>query len=154
MKKLALFILLISLTASRLDAQGVDEKDAIKKTITTFFDGMRKADTTLIRGTISKGMVLHSVGTSKEGETKLITEDVNDFLKSIAKPHTQVYDERVVFDDIKRDGPLASVWAPYKFYLGNQFSHCGVDVFQLAKIDGAWKIIYIVDTRRKDNCPE
>jgi hypothetical protein len=49
---------------------------------------------------------------------------------------------------------MASVWAPYKFYLGDKFSHCGVDVFQLMKTGDGWKIIYIVDTRRKGDCVE
>lgn len=25
-------------------------------------------------------------------------------------------------------------------------------IIQLAKLDGAWKITYVMDTRRKDNC--
>jgi hypothetical protein len=50
------------------------------------------------------------------------------------------------------DGNLASVWTDYKFYIGEKFSHCGVNSFQLFKGDDGWKIIYIIDTRRKDNC--
>ena len=41
---------------------------------------------------------------------------------------------------------------PYKFYVGEKFSHCGVNSFQLVKIRGEWKIQYIIDTRRRQNC--
>ena len=47
---------------------------------------------------------------------------------------------------------MANAWAPYEFYINSEFSHCGINSFQLIKIEGNWKIIYIIDTRRKDNC--
>jgi hypothetical protein len=40
----------------------------------------------------------------------------------------------------------------YKFYVGETFSHCGVNSFQLFKDKEGWKIIYLIDTRRKDPC--
>ncbi|HEY4324311.1 MAG TPA: nuclear transport factor 2 family protein [Mucilaginibacter sp.] len=128
--------------------------DAVKQTVNTMFDAMRKGDSTLLRSTFSKDMILQSVSTNKEGKTVLTTEKADGFVKAIGTPHSAVYDERITFGDIKIDGDLASVWAPYKFYLGDKFSHCGVDVFQLMKTADGWKIIYIVDTRRKDNCVE
>lgn len=37
--------------------------------------------------------------------------------------------------------------------LYGDFSHCGIDAFQLFKDDkGEWKITQIVDTRRKEGC--
>jgi len=73
-------------------------------------------------------------------------------LVMIAKPHTEAYDERITFDLVKIDGELAMVWASYKFYLGEKFSHCGVDAFQLVKINNDWKIQYLIDTRRRQGC--
>jgi len=61
-------------------------------------------------------------------------------------------DERIVFETIRIDGPLASVWTPYNFYYEGKFSHCGVNSFQLVKINGEWKIQYLIDTRRKQGC--
>jgi hypothetical protein len=126
--------------------------DAIKQTITTLFDGMRKSDSTMIRSAFAKGMAFHSVAIKKDGSTELVNVDPGVFIKRIVAPHQGVYDERVTFSDIKIDGNLASVWAPYKFYISDKFSHCGVDIFQLMKTAGGWKIIYIVDTERKDGC--
>ena len=128
--------------------------DAVKQSINTLFDGMRKGDSTMLRSVFSKDMVLQSISTNKEGKAVLTTENADAFVKSVGAPHAAIYDERITFGDIKIDGDLASVWAPYKFYLSDKFSHCGVDVFQLMKYADGWKIIYIVDTRRKDNCIE
>lgn len=129
-------------------------KDDIKKTITTLFDGMRKSDTALLRSAFHKDMVLQSVVNKKDGSTALVTEKADDFVKQVGTPHKEIYDERITWGDIKIDGDLASVWTPYKFYAGTKFSHCGVNFFQLMKTNNGWKIIYVIDTRRIDNCPE
>ena|SRR5665213_2033687 len=150
MKKLLLITLLIS--ACRVAYSQQTAAEAVKQTVNTMFDAMRKGDSTLLRSTFSKNMILQSVSTNKEGKPVLSVEKADGFVKAIGMPHALVYDERITFGDIKIDGDLASVWAPYKFYLGGKFSHCGVDVFQLMKTTEGWKIIYIVDTRRKDNC--
>jgi hypothetical protein len=99
-------------------------------------------------------VVFHSVENKKDGSTALAVENADDFIKTVGTPHKGVWDERIVITDLKIDGDLASVWAPYKFYLDDKFSHCGVDVFQLMKTAAGWKIIYIVDTRRKYNSIE
>lgn len=152
MKK-ALFFILIVFCSLNTFAQQAD-KDAVKQTVNTMFDAMRKGDSTLLRTVFAKEMVLQSISNKSDGSVVLVTEKADDFLKAVGTPHKEVYDERITFNDIKIDGDLASVWAPYKFYLGKTFSHCGVDVFQLMRTKDSWKIIYIVDTRRKDNCPE
>lgn len=130
------------------------EQEAVKKVINNMFTAMRTSDTTLLKSTFSADMILQSVVNKKDGTTALLTEKVEGFIKQVGTPHKEIYDERIVITDVKVDGPLASVWTPYKFYVGSTFSHCGVNVFQLMKTAAGWKIIYIVDTRRKDNCVE
>jgi hypothetical protein len=130
------------------------ETDAVKETINTLFNAMRKGDSTMLKSVFAKDMLLQSIGTDKDGKKILTNETGDAFAKAIGTPHAVIYDERITFDDIKIDGALASVWAPYKFYLGDKFSHCGVDVFQLMKTTAGWKVIYIVNTRRKDACVE
>ena len=115
MKKLLLATLLFAFAAP---AFSQTDKDDIKKTINTMFDAMRKSDSTLLRSTFAKGLVLQSVGTKKDGSTVLSTEKPGDFIKAIGTPHKELYDERITWGDIKVDGALASVWTPYKFYLG------------------------------------
>ncbi|MCR8559168.1 nuclear transport factor 2 family protein [Mucilaginibacter sp. BJC16-A38] len=152
MKKLLPAIILLMISISTFAQQSAT--DGVKQSINTMFDAMRKGDSTLLKSVFAKEMVLQSVSTGKDGKSAISTDSANDFAKIIGTPHTGVYDERIVYGDIKIDGDLASVWAPYKFYLGDKFSHCGVDVFSLMKTANGWKIIYIVDTRRKDNCIE
>ncbi|MFD0794311.1 nuclear transport factor 2 family protein [Mucilaginibacter litoreus] len=149
----SLFALLTLLTLSA-PAFCQTDTDDIKKTINTMFDAMRKGDSILLKSTFHPDMVLQSAGVKKDGSTVLETEKAKGFIKAVGTPHKTVWDERITWGDIKIDGPLASVWTPYKFYAGTNFSHCGINFFQLIKTEQGWKIIYIVDTRRKDNCPE
>ena len=57
-----------------------------------------------------------------------------------------------VVEVVKIDGALASVWTPYKFYFNGKFSHCGVNSFQLVRMNNTWKVQYIIDTRRRVGC--
>ena len=51
------------------------------------------------------------------------------------------------FDGTARvQGGVALVWVPYDLYLGDQWSHCGVDVFTLMKSDGRWRVAALVYT--------
>jgi hypothetical protein len=50
-------------------------------------------------------------------------------------------------------GSLAMVWTPYEFWRDGKTSHCGVDVFEMVKQDGAWKIGNVMFTVEPDACP-
>ncbi|MBE9585743.1 nuclear transport factor 2 family protein [Mucilaginibacter sp. JRF] len=152
MKKVFLLAALLFAGSQAFSQQ--TETDAVKKTINTLFTAMKKGDSTLLRSAFHNNMVLQTVAAKKDGTQELITEKTDEFLKAVGTPHSGVWDERITFGDIKVDDRLASVWTTYKFYVSDKFSHCGVNFFQLMKTAEGWKIIYIVDTRRKDNCPE
>ena len=113
---------------------------------------MRKGDSSLLRSFLAENVDLQSIREDKMGKVTLSTTNANELVTTIGTPHKDVYDERIVFGDIKIEGPIANVRTPYKFYLGNVFSHCGVNYFQLAKTSNGWKIIHIGYTSRTNNC--
>jgi hypothetical protein len=143
---------LITLTFVSTTAFSQTEETAIKQTVNILFEGMKKSDTAMIRSAFSGQPVLQTIVKNREGKTMIMTEPLDSFLVTISRPHTEVYDERISFDAVKIDGDLASVWTPYKFYIGDKFSHCGVNSFQLVKLNGQWKIQYLIDTRRRQGC--
>jgi hypothetical protein len=127
-------------------------EDSIKATVTRLFDAMRNADAAMMSSTFGDSAVLQTISRTKEGSMVIRNESVKDFAASIGKLPKGAADEQIVFETIKIDGPLASVWTPYKFYYNGQFSHCGVDSYQLVRLNGQWKIQYLIDTRRKGDC--
>jgi hypothetical protein len=148
---LAVFVL--SKMSYAQNIQGTSDTAAIKQTVNTLLDAIRKNDSSLARSVLSKGMILQFLST-ENGEAKLSTVNADELVKIIGTPDASVDDERIVYDAIKIDGGLACVWAPYKFFIGTQFNHCGVDVFQLMRSAEGWKVIYIGNTTRKNNCIE
>ncbi|RWU06304.1 nuclear transport factor 2 family protein [Pedobacter chitinilyticus] len=146
------FTLALFTLANIVYGQKNNEEEGIKKAINALFDGMRKSDSTLMRTAFNPQAILQTIVKTKAGATEVRSTDLNLFIKSIAKPHAEIYDERIVFTKILIDDALASVWTDYQFYIGDKFSHCGVNSFQLVKVNNDWKIVYLIDTRRKENC--
>ena len=72
-----------------------------------------------------------------ESRTRWTLRD--DFAASLADA-ARPYHERIWDPEVRIDGPVASVWAPYDFYLGAEFSHCGTDAFLLAKTPEGWRV--------------
>ncbi|WP_128547935.1 nuclear transport factor 2 family protein [Larkinella soli] len=141
------------LIASAALAQSDDEK-AVRSAITQMFDGMRKADTTLFRAVFLPTSTLQSVAKNKEGQVSIRNESIPGFVTSVGKQKPGALDERLMNYEVKIDGELATAWTPYVFYFNEKKSHCGVNAFTLVKIDGKWKIQNIIDTRRRENCPD
>jgi hypothetical protein len=127
------------------------EKQAVQSTIEHFFEGFHKQDSTIILQTIHKDIKMQSIGVSREGATVLSTSEFKKFLNAIVSiPKDKTFKEDILEYNIQVDGNMAHVWTPYKFWFDGHFSHCGVNSFQLFKDEGQWKIIYLIDTRRKD----
>ena len=142
MKKI--FFLLIS---SFSFAQNTSEKEIIKP-IENLFNAMKSADSLGVKNAFSDSAIMQTFGKNQE----IRTDKVEDFAKQVGASKAGDLDERFTISKILVDGNMASVWVPYQFYYKGNFSHCGVNSFQLAKINNDWKIQYIIDTRRKDNC--
>lgn len=123
------------------------EKDLIKETVELLFTGMKNADTAVIKSAFTDTPVLQTV--IKNNAVK--SEKLESFLSSFSRLSKNDADERIVFEAIHTDGTIASVFTPYEFYFKGNFSHCGVNSFQLIKQNKIWKIQYLIDTRRK-NC--
>jgi putative lumazine-binding protein len=137
--------------ASDLHAQSV-EADVLK-TVRQLFDGMRKGDSSMVRAAFHADAALLTT-LVRDGKTMVRKEAIEDFAKAVGTPHTEVWDERIWNERVLIDGPLASVWTDYAFFLGPKFSHCGVDAFMLAKLPDGWKIIALADTRRQEPCKQ
>ena len=149
MRKLILLILGV-FTAQHSFAQ--NEEDSIKMVVQNLFVAMKNADASMLASTFSDSAILQTIVIDKDGIVKVHNEHLRNFIAFISKEEKGNADERITFETIKIDGPLALVWTPYKFYYKGKFSHCGVNSFHLVKLSGQWKIQYLIDTRRKAEC--
>lgn len=51
-------------------------------------------------------------------------------------------------------GRIAVVWTAYEFWIDGKTTHCGIDVFDMVKEQGAWRIASMMWTVEPDACPE
>ncbi|WP_452601185.1 nuclear transport factor 2 family protein [Pontimicrobium sp. MEBiC06410] len=148
--------IIVVLIANIITAQvQVDEKVAVKQTIETFFEGFHKGDTTLMKSVMMGKFTTQTAYKNKAGKDMLVTDNSTKLIETIGKrPADQKWDERLLDFKIRVDGNMANAWTPYEFWFNGNFLHCGVNSFQLFKDNGTWKIIYLIDTRRKKGCKE
>ncbi|TCK69013.1 putative lumazine-binding protein [Winogradskyella wandonensis] len=133
-------------------AQNSEEAD-VKQTIIDFFDAFHKQDTVKLKSMAKGNITMQSISVTKEGKTRLDENDYYAFIKNIAGiPKDKTFEEKLLDYKIQVDGKMANAWTPYEFWFNGNFSHCGVNSFQLVKEDNDWKIIYLVDTRRRQGC--
>jgi hypothetical protein len=130
-------------------------EDNVKTTIETFFDGFHKGDTALMKSVMMNKFITQTAYKNKEGQDVLVTEESSKLIEAIAnRPSDQKWDERLLDFSIQVDGNMANAWTTYEFWFNDNFSHCGVNSFQLFHDNGQWKIIYLIDTRRTKGCQE
>lgn len=147
MRWLVLWSALVVFPGSALSAQAESEVLAV---VQQLFDGMKVHDTAKIRSVLHPQARLVSSG-MREGVASVSVESMETWLAAVARA-TQPLDERLRNPVVKLDGGLASVWTEYNFYVGDRFSHCGVDSFHLVRTPDGWRIIDIADTRRREGC--
>lgn len=139
--------------SQNLSAQDAD-RQAVIDIIDQLFEGMRTSDSTKAAAAFTPGALLQTIGVNEEGEAVVNQGNLADFLIAVGTPKEESWDEQVHSYDINIDGSLATAWTPYSFYRGEEFSHCGVNAFQLIQKKDGWKIFAIIDTRRTTNCQE
>ena len=140
------FIAILMLTVFSSKAQ----KQDIQKSIEFFFGAFHQKDSVKLKLVCSDKMILQSISESKTKGNKLSDESANEFYKSIASiPSNVKFQEKILSYNIQIDGSMAHVWTSYEFYLNDKLSHSGVNAFTLFKEKDTWKIIYLIDTRRK-----
>jgi hypothetical protein len=149
-KSFLLFFFSMVISGSAAFAQTAD--DSVKTVINNLFMAMKNADAALLKTVFADSAILQTITKNKASETIIRNEQISEFIDFVSKQPKGGADEQISFGSIKIDGDLASVWTPYKFYYNGNFSHCGVNSFQLVRVKSEWKIQFLIDTRRKKGC--
>lgn len=117
----------------------------------SLFAAMERRDTAAIHALFLPGATVTSVVVGEGGATTARARSATDFAASVGRS-AEVLRERIARPLVQVDGPLATLWARYDFHLGDRFSHCGTDAFQLARVDGAWRIAALSYTIQRAGC--
>ena len=122
--------------AQGVEAQ-VDEERAVIAAAQAMFDAMEALDPGAFRDSMVPDGFLMAVG------FKTMQRTTRDRFATRLSDQTRPMFERMWDPQVRIDGPVATLWAPYDFYRGIEFSHCGTDAFQLAKTPDGWRVVLV-----------
>lgn len=155
MRTLFLLAWLIGIAPAAVAAQTVGRAEGsraeVVATVQRLFDGMRAGDSTAVRSVFHpEARLLTTV--ERGGVPVLQSGSVDQFVAAVGGRRDAVWDERISEPEIRVEGNLATAWMEYDFYLGDRVSHCGVNALQLFRAVDGWRIVQIMDTRRREGC--
>lgn len=152
-----LFLVSITMTLSCsynpsvADRERTDEEAAVLATVQRFFETMTSRDAAGARAVLDPDGDFVSVRWNDDGERVVRRTSLSDYLEGL-EGETATYLERMWEADVRVHGPIAVVWTPYDFYIDGEFSHCGIDAFQLLRTEAGWIITGGTYTVERTGC--
>ena len=113
----------------------------------TFFDTMAAKDVEGARRILQPQGRFH--GMSIRDGKPVVRAFSNEEYFADLQASKQKMRERIWNPEIKVNGLIATLWAPYDFWVDGKYSHCGVDQFDFIKTEEGWKIaggVYTLET--------
>lgn len=156
MKRIALLLLVLSLAGCAASGPSAapapsPEHAAVIAVAQGLLAAMEARDTAAIRRMFLPQARIVSVARQGAG-TAVRERSVGEFIPTVAAA-PETLRERMWNPEVRIDGAVAMLWAPYDFHLGTQFSHCGTDAFQMVHLGGEWRVAALSYTVQRDDCP-
>ena len=148
MRVIAIVIVVLAAAANALAQSSTTERDAVLKTVQMFFDTMTAKDIEGARKVLQEQGRFHAMR-MRDGKPDIRAFSNEEYFADL-KASKREMRERIWDPEVRISGLIASVWAPYDFWIDGKFSHCGVDQFDLIKTEDGWKIaggVYTLESK-------
>lgn len=124
----------------------------VLQVIESFFTALTARDVDTMRTLMTADGVIsgHRV---ESGEAVLFTRTHAEYLAGLGEGDALLV-ERIWDAEITVQGPVASAWTPYDFYIDGKFSHCGVNNFSLLETADGWQIAGVAYSMKTTDCPD
>ena len=145
MKKIILIGLMVCST--RLFAQ---EPSHPMETVVRFFTAFHAKDSLGMQEVMHpKARLLRAAVRNKQ--SVVVENNIEQFIRAVATRNASpTWEEQLGEPIVQQDQNLATIWVPFRFYLGGKLSHCGVNAFTLVWNGNNWMILSLIDTGTKD----
>lgn len=130
--------------------EGLTEKERVLMVVDQFLQVLESGDTALAKEILVENGSNFSMREEGDG-FKIRYTPYDSLIKSLPKTKGK-YKEVLKKPKVMLYKSMAVVWAPYRFYIDGEFSHCGMDSFSLIKDGEKWKIVSIIYTVEKRTC--
>lgn len=125
------------------------EYPAVKQVIDNFFESINTGNGALLASLGVEGAQVLNIRKEVVGQPEFVERAwfEEDSFAGDTRLTERYWDEELLISE-----HLAVFWAPYDFHIDGEFSHCGIDVLNLIKIDGQWKIGHAMWTIQPQDC--
>ena len=80
-------------------------------------------------------------------QSVVVENNIEKFIRAVATRNASpTWEEQLGEPVVQQDQNLATVWVPFRFFLGGKSSHCGVNAFTLVWNGKNWMIVSLIDT--------
>ena len=134
-----LLSLLVSISLIGGQGPAAQERDAVMKTVQAFFDTMTASDVEGARQVLQPQGRFHAMS-MKDGKPEVRAFSNEEYFAILQENAKQKRQERIWNPDVRINGLIATMIAPYDFWIDGKPSHCGTDSFDLIKTEDGWKI--------------
>lgn len=128
-----------------------NDKAAVLATIDAAFAGITARDSAAIAAQLRETGTATVIMERPDGTRTVRNVPLAAYAE--ASPGKERYDERMIDPEVRIDGAMASVWAPYTFSIDGVVRHCGFQNFGLVRDAGQWKIQNVTWSVRTTGCP-
>lgn len=137
----------MTIFAVNIFGQNADVKTA-SEIPDTLFAAMKAKSFADIRDVFTPEGQLVAIDKPRDGKgiskTRVFTAE--SFAKQISEAKSADFIEKMPNKEVKIAGDLAMVSGRYTFYVGDKFSHCGLNTFNLVRTEKGWKIANAAST--------
>ena len=151
MRRMTLTVLVWLMVPVSAGAQQNDTT-AVMATLERFVGALRIKDTTAMKAELHDQARMTLLRPAQGGGVRVVVLDGPGFIR--AATAGPALDEPIRHARVTIDADLATVWAEYQVRIDGAVSHCGYDAFHLVRVAGAWKILNVSDTFRREGCGE
>jgi hypothetical protein len=155
MRRILLALLLVTAApAAAQHAEHAQETDraAVMATVDQLFGALASKDRAALLGAVVAEGRATSTGVDEQGRPEVHSTDWVTFADRLGRM-TDRLSERLIDPHVHVEGDIAMIWSRYEFERNGAFSHCGIDHFDLVRIEGRWRVLNLTWTRQTAGCP-
>jgi hypothetical protein len=147
--KVATILVLLHINIAASAQQSHPEYPAVRQVIDQFFESINTGNGALLASLEADGAQILNIREDVAGQYEFVERSwfEADNFDAGTRLTERYWNEELLISE-----HLAVFWAPYDFHINGEFSHCGIDVLNLIKINGEWKIGHAMWTIQRPDC--
>lgn len=143
LRRLLVLILTLAFQAQSARAQAIDaDGKAAIAVADSVLAALTRGDSETLKRLTLDSAVVGGVG-MRDGVERL---SLRTWGLYINRTGPSTFTERGFDPTTRVQDHMAQVWMPYDLYIGDKWSHCGVDAFTLMRSEGHWRVAALIYT--------